>query len=163
MDACCLVTLGYVEVSDDAETRLTEKGLALYEGTVRWLNKTCTGQIDTCTILPLRYWWRSPTPLMSRSRLSTRSPARPRGARGPRGGERTTHLLRWHCGKTGDPTREALGVITVQASRPASCPFGLETTGWQTRPDGSTSFPGRSRTQCAMTTTIGNEAEITGA
>ena len=40
MDACCLVTLGYVEVSDDAETRLTEKGLALYEGTVRWLNKT---------------------------------------------------------------------------------------------------------------------------
>lgn len=140
MDACCLVTLGYVEVSDDAETRLTEKGLALYEGTVRWLNKTCTGQIDTCTILPLRYWWRSPTPLMSRSRLSTRSPARPRGARGPRGGERTTHLLRWHCGKTGDPTREALGVITVQASRPASCPFGLETTGWQTRPDGSTSF-----------------------
>ena len=32
MDACCLVTLGYVEVSDDAETRLTEKGLALYRG-----------------------------------------------------------------------------------------------------------------------------------
>ena len=45
MDACCLVTLGYVEVSDDAEsTAHRRRDPALYEGTVRRLNKTCTGQ-----------------------------------------------------------------------------------------------------------------------